>query len=116
MSKMSELDRQRQEVEEVMNDEAVREKNEDHAQDNMTSDVVWNEELGEWVQSIDVEYEDKDINNMILYLRINKRAEMQYIDNDNDLNFYDYMSGKHINRKALIRLALNEGWKLDWQK
>ena len=38
------------------------------------------------------EYTDKEINNMILFLRVNRFAEFQYIDSDSDLKFYDYMT------------------------
>tara|TARA_B100001250_G_scaffold22653_1_gene19097 strand:- start:13499 stop:13696 length:198 start_codon:yes stop_codon:yes gene_type:complete len=61
-------------------------------------------------------YSDKEINSMILYLRINRVAEMQYIDSDNDLNFYDYMSDKHLTRKELIDLSLKSKWKTDWNR
>lgn len=34
-------------------DEAEREKNLDHARDNMTNDLEYNEDIGEWVQKGD---------------------------------------------------------------
>ena len=73
------------------------------------------------------EYTDKEINSMILYLRINKVAEIQYIDrqvvesngkqNDSgDLTFYDYMSASHLTKEQLISAAIESGWKEDWKK
>ena len=61
-------------------------------------------------------YNDKEINSMILYLRVNRVAEMQYVDSDNDLKFYDYMSDKHLTREEVIDLSLKSKWKIDWNK
>tara|TARA_R100000353_G_scaffold155090_1_gene113890 strand:- start:16537 stop:16728 length:192 start_codon:yes stop_codon:yes gene_type:complete len=60
------------------------------------------------------EYKDKDINSMILYLRINRVAEMQYVDNRKD-KFFDYMSDKWITRDDVIKLALKHKWKENWR-
>jgi|TARA_R100000995_G_C3457898_1_gene111552 hypothetical protein len=70
------------------------------------------------------EYKDKDINNMILFLRVNRFAEFQYIDNitadddddGGDLRFYDYMSDTHCTRDDVVKLAKENKWKPDWQK
>tara|TARA_Y100001938_G_C8059346_1_gene416270 strand:- start:1311 stop:1544 length:234 start_codon:yes stop_codon:yes gene_type:complete len=70
---------------------------------------------------------DKQINSMILYLRINKVAEIQYIDrqivesngkqiDSGDLTFYDYMSASHLTKDQLISAAIESGWKEDWKK
>ena len=60
------------------------------------------------------EYEDKDINSMILFMRVNNIAEFQYIDNDSDLKFYDYQTDKHYTREDIIELATENNWKKDW--
>jgi hypothetical protein len=63
---------------------------------------------------------------MILYLRINKVAEIQYIDrqivesngkqiDSGDLTFYDYMSASHLTKDQLISAAIESGWKEDWK-
>ena len=73
------------------------------------------------------EYSDKQINSMILYLRINRVAEIQYIDrqiiesngkqiDSGDLTFYDYMSASHLTKDQLISAAIESGWKEDWKK
>ena len=72
------------------------------------------------------EYTDKQINSMILYLRINRVAEIQYIDrqideknrhiDSGDLTFYDYMSASHLTKNQLISAAIESGWKEDWKK
>ena len=78
-----------------------------------------------------MEYNDKQINSMILFLRLNRIAEIQYIDRQittgvvdgivyeddketGDLTFFDYMSGSHITKTQLIASALESGWKKDW--
>lgn len=62
------------------------------------------------------EYTDKDINNMILFLRVNRFAEFQYIDCDSDLKFYDYQTDKHYTRDDIVKIAEENKWKPDWQK
>ena len=70
------------------------------------------------------EYTDKDINNMILFLRVNRFAEFQYIDNikpdddddGGDLRFYDYMTDTHSTRDDVVKLAKENKWTSDWQK
>lgn len=79
------------------------------------------------------EYSDKEINSMILYLKINRVAEIQYIDRQitmgvvdgivyekdketGDLTFYDYMSASHLTKDQLISAAIESGWKEDWKK
>lgn len=78
-----------------------------------------------------MDYNDKQINSMILFLRLNRIAEIQYIDRQittgvvdgavyeddketGDLTFFDYMSGSHITKTQLISSALESGWKKDW--
>jgi len=72
-------------------------------------------------------YTDKQINSMILYLRINKIAQIQYIDrqaidsngkqiDSGDLTFYDYMSASHLTKEQLISAAIDSGWKENWKK
>ena len=69
-----------------------------------------------------MEYTDKQINSMILYLRINRIAEIQYLDrqvnvvDSGDLTLYDYMSGSHLTMKQVISTSLESGWKEDWKK
>ena len=66
-----------------------------------------------------LEYSDKEINSMILYLRINRIAEIQYIDRHEGtpfLTFYDYMSASHLTKEQLISAAIESGWKEDWKK
>tara|TARA_R100001443_G_scaffold4000_3_gene12073 strand:- start:9439 stop:9663 length:225 start_codon:yes stop_codon:yes gene_type:complete len=70
------------------------------------------------------EYTDKDINNMILFLRVNKFAEFQYIDridpddddDGGDLRFYDYQTDTYCTREDVVKLAKENKWKPDWQK
>ena len=71
-----------------------------------------------------MDYNDKEINSMILFLRLNRIAEIQYIDrqideknrhiDSGDLTFFDYMSSSHITKTQLIASALESGWKKDW--
>ena len=74
----------------------------------------------------DMEYNDKQINSMILYLRVNRVAELQYIDREiintettsvdtGDLKLYDYMSSSHLSVKQLISAAIESGWTEDWK-
>ena len=62
------------------------------------------------------EYTDKEINNMILFLRVNRFAEFQYIDSTSDLKFYDYMTDTHSTRDDIVKLAKENKWTPDWQK
>lgn len=62
------------------------------------------------------DYEDKDINSMILFLRINKLAEIQYIDADGQNKFYDYIRQSYLTRKEIIKYALKNDWKSNWKK
>ena len=59
------------------------------------------------------EYSDKQINSMILYLRLNNVAEMYYIENQDDSqrNFFDYRTQTHLSKKQVISLALETGWE-----
>ena len=69
-------------------------------------------------------YTDKDINNMILFLRVNRFAEFQYIDkvdpdetdDGGDLRFYDYQTDTYCKREDVVKLAEDNKWKPDWQK
>ena len=59
------------------------------------------------------EYTDKQINSMILFLRVNNIAEMYYLENDQDPDrkFYCYRSDSWLTRKQVISTALDSGWK-----
>ena len=59
---------------------------------------------------------DKEINNMILFMRIKNVAEFQYIDSDSDLKFYDYKTDKHYTREDIVEIAIKNNWKKDWTK
>lgn len=67
---------------------------------------------------MDEEYTDKNVNSMILYLRVNNLAQIQYIDveSNNKPTFYDYMSDKHFERNKVTQHAINSGWKRGWKK
>ena len=62
------------------------------------------------------DYEDKDINSMILFLRINKLAEIQYTDMKSQDKFYDYISKSSWTRKEVVKYALNNDWHIHWIK
>ena len=66
---------------------------------------------------MDDEYSDKDINSMILYLRINNLAQIQYIDVDSKdkPTFYDYMSNRHFKREQVTETSVANGWKRGWK-
>ena len=53
-------------------------------------------------------YTDKQINSMILHLRLNDIAEMYYLENEDnsDRNFFDYRTQTYITREQVISLAL----------
>ena len=59
------------------------------------------------------EYTDKQINSMILFLRVNNIAEMYYLENDQDPDrkFYCYRSDSWLTRKQVISTALDSGWE-----
>tara|TARA_R100000734_G_C3258222_1_gene57691 strand:+ start:66 stop:266 length:201 start_codon:yes stop_codon:yes gene_type:complete len=59
------------------------------------------------------EYTDKQINSMILHLRVKDIAEMYYLDNeqDPDRKFYDYKTDSWITREMVISSAIETGWK-----
>jgi len=59
------------------------------------------------------EYTDKQINSMILHLRLNNVAEMYYIENqdDSDRNFFCYRSQTYLTKSQVISLAIETGWK-----
>ena len=58
------------------------------------------------------EYTDKQINSMILFLRVNDIAEMYYLDksNSNMCPFFDYKSGSYLSKSMVISTAISEGW------
>ncbi len=72
------------------------------------------------------EYSDRQINSMITFLRVNKIAEVQYIDrqfvdsdvkrgvDSGDFTFYDYISNSHLTIQQVISSAIDSGWKEDW--
>lgn len=59
------------------------------------------------------EYTDKQINSMILHLRLNNVAEMYYLENEDgsDRNFFDYCSQSYLEKSQVIALAIETGWK-----
>tara|TARA_R100000458_G_C8262855_1_gene238194 strand:+ start:1406 stop:1630 length:225 start_codon:yes stop_codon:yes gene_type:complete len=68
---------------------------------------------------------DKEINNMILYLRVNDIMEIYYVDKSDswyyqddvtDLRFYDYKTDKHYTREDIVEIAIKNNWKKDWTK
>lgn len=61
-------------------------------------------------------HEDKTINNMILFLRINNIAEFQYIESTSDYKFFDYQTRKKHTREEIIQLAKENQWHKDWGK
>lgn len=67
---------------------------------------------------MDNEYTDINVNSMILYLRVNNLAQIQYIDveSKNKPTFYDYMSDKHFKRNEITQHAVDNGWKRGWKK
>mgnify|MGYP003111610545 FL=1 len=59
------------------------------------------------------EYTDKQINSMILHLRLNNVAEMYYIENQDDSqrNFFDYRTQSYLEKSQVISLAIETGWE-----
>ena len=74
------------------------------------------------------EYTDKQINSMILFLRVNNIAEMYYLDKTKDYGknylpttddsqdkgdyiFFDYKSGSHLSKSQVIALAIETKWE-----
>ena len=59
------------------------------------------------------EYSDKQINSMILHLRLNNVAEMYYIENKDysQRNFFDYRTQSYLSKEQVISLALETSWK-----
>ena len=59
------------------------------------------------------EYTDKQINSMILHLRLNNVAEMYYLENEDnsDRNFFDYRSQSYLEKSQVTALAIDTGWK-----
>mgnify|MGYP001190689060 FL=1 len=64
------------------------------------------------------EYTDKQINSMILHLRLKDIAEIYYLEQKDpytlrklDKGFYDYKTDSWLSRKMLISSAIETGWK-----
>ena len=64
------------------------------------------------------EYTDKQINSMLLHLRLNDIAEIYYLEQKDpytlrklDKGFYDYKTDSWLSRKMLISSAIKTGWK-----
>ena len=64
------------------------------------------------------EYTDKQINSMILHLRLKEIAEIYYLEQKDpythrklDRGFYDYKTNSWISREMLISSAIETGWK-----
>ena len=62
------------------------------------------------------EYTDKQINSMILFLRVNDIAEMYYLDSQDmgDYTFFDYKSDSYLSLQQVISTSISEGWKENW--
>ena len=65
-----------------------------------------------------IEYTDKQINSMILHLRLKDVAEIYYLDikdqetrTTHDRGFYDYKTNSWISREMVISSAIETGWK-----
>ena len=58
-------------------------------------------------------YTDKQINSMILHLRLNDIAEMYYLENEDnsDRNFFDYRSQTYLTKSQVISLAIETKWE-----
>ena len=64
------------------------------------------------------EYTDKQINSMILHLRLKDIAEIYYLEQKDPYTlrklvkgFYDYKTDSWLSRKMLISSAIETGWK-----
>ena len=57
--------------------------------------------------------DNRTLNNMILYLRINRVAEFQYVDNSS-ARLFDFISKKKYTREEVITLALKHKWTKKW--
>ena len=64
------------------------------------------------------EYTDKQINSMILHLRLKDIAEIYYLEKEEpytyaklDKGFYDYKTDSWISREMLISSAIETGWR-----
>ena len=58
--------------------------------------------------------ECKKINSMILFLKIKRIAEIQYISREvclDDLKLYDYMSNSKFSVDQIKSVAIESGWK-----
>ena len=69
------------------------------------------------------EYTDKQINSMILHLRLKDIAEIYYLEEKdprtlqaNNRGFYDYKTNSWISRKELIASAIETGWEENGKK
>ena len=58
-------------------------------------------------------YTDKQINSMILHLRLNNIAEMYYLENqdNSDRNFFDYRTQTYLTRQQICSLAIETKWE-----
>lgn len=59
--------------------------------------------------------DNRTLNSMILYLRINRVAEFQNVDHGQTARFYDYISAKKYTRDDIITLAYKHKWTKEWQ-
>jgi hypothetical protein len=64
------------------------------------------------------EYTDKQINSMILHLKLKNIAEIQYLEQQDlrtlakfDKSFYDFKTSSWISREMVISSAIETGWE-----
>jgi hypothetical protein len=66
------------------------------------------------------EYSDRELNQMICFLKVTNVAQIQYISRNNpdnedagDLILYDYATQSHLTEKQLVATALDSGFELN---
>ncbi len=65
-------------------------------------------------------YSDRELNQMICFLKVTNIAEIQYVSRNNpenedagDLILFDYKTSSHITEEQLIASALESGFELN---
>jgi len=66
------------------------------------------------------EYSDRELNQMICFLKVTNVAQIQYISRNNpdnedagDLVLFDYMTSSHLTEQQLVATALDSGFELN---